>query len=163
MPAPGRLGPGHAVSAHEGEFLVAGRWVLSRPQVLQFPEVAVEGGGVQHEQTRIAAGGSPEGVATPPGINEAPGAGDCGLRVEFELRLAVQDPERLDPVRVPLRGRAPPPAGTTRSCRENAPPVLATVALNSRVLQRTSNCSPPPGQLSMASWPLTTGLDHYRT
>src|SRR4051812_22167946 len=99
--ASGRL---HAVSSRYVELVLA-RWRLgARPEPVEVAEVAVECRRVQDQQVRVVVGSSPEGVCDAAGDeDEGPGAGCAGGAVEIELRGAVEDPERLDAIRMTMR------------------------------------------------------------
>jgi hypothetical protein len=104
----GRL---HAVAAHEGELGLAGRWLVSRrPQLSQVTEVVIQSWGVQHKQPRWPGLTGTEGMCDTARYQHETACRRLGhLAVELEFRLAVQHPERLDPVRVDM-GRWPPSA-----------------------------------------------------
>jgi hypothetical protein len=93
-------------------------------------------GSDQWQKACVVVGGSPESVCDAAGNeDEGPGPDRADGAVEIELRGPVQDPERLRDSDDDAQA-ASSTAGTRRSCRENAPPVVAATALNSKTLPR---------------------------
>ena len=66
----------HAVAAHQCEFGVPGRWLVTGPELVQLTEVVVECGRVQYQHMGGRGGGGAERVRDPTGDqHEAAGGG----------------------------------------------------------------------------------------